>query len=118
MGLHSKSLSIFAACILSAAWVWAGEGSLDREAASAPGRDRFPDADAIILKEVRTVTLDGDGKRTERFYRLVKILTPLGSRWFADPRFPFDEGGGHALQWSQYRHAQGPCQDSRLCHPP
>jgi hypothetical protein len=79
--------AVFAA---GAGAVRAGDAELDRIAAAAPGKDRYPDADAIVLKEARTVTLDGEGKRTERFYRLVKVLTPFGRGRFADPRFPFD----------------------------
>ncbi|GEM_PF-3027193 len=67
------------------------EADLRRLAAEAPDRGDDPDADALVLKETRTIVLDETGKRTETFHRVVKVFTPLGIKRFADPRFPFDE---------------------------
>jgi hypothetical protein len=86
-----STLGDLVATVLWAATLWAADANLDRLAGAAPGRDRFPDADALVLKESRTVTLDESGRKTERFYRLVKILTTQGRKTFADPRFSFDE---------------------------
>ncbi|MHC4600458.1 MAG: DUF3857 domain-containing protein, partial [Planctomycetota bacterium] len=87
-----KQLIWALACLwIGAVPILGRDAELDRIARAAPGRDRFPDADALLLKEVRTVSLDREGKRSERLYRLVKILRPHGQRLFADPRFPFDE---------------------------
>lgn len=69
----------------------AADATLDRIAADAPGPDRYPDADALVLREVRTITLDAEGRKTERTHRLVKVLTPLGIKAYAEQRFPFDE---------------------------
>lgn len=53
------------------------------------GEDRYPNADAVILRQEQTYTLADDRSITLTEHRWIKMLTPRAIRRVADPRISF-----------------------------
>lgn len=56
------------------------------------GADRFPDADAVILRHEQTFTLEDDGSTRAAEHKWVKMLSSRAIRRTADPRIDFRDG--------------------------
>lgn len=60
-------------------------------AQNGPGKDKYPQADAIVALEQDDITLKPDGTVVTKHHSIVKILDPQrGKEKFADLHIPFD----------------------------
>ncbi len=71
------------------------------------GADKYPGADAIILRWEQTWTLDKDGKAHRRDHQWVKLMNtrPIGR--YADPRIDFVDGKDEVIIHTARTHVPG-----------
>ncbi len=69
-----------------------GEEELARLVRSAPPAERYPDADALVLRDERRVQILANGQVRERLHRVVRIHNNRGRDRHADVRVPFRAG--------------------------
>lgn len=85
---HRYAFAAIAALLLSTAGVFATPAPPHAEV----GEDRFPDADAVVLRHEQTFTLDADRTIRVKEHKWIKMLSSRATRRLADPRIDFRDG--------------------------
>jgi hypothetical protein len=83
--------TVFAAALLAAAALAVRAAGLPPQYAGTPTARDYPGADALVLSESRHFTLGPDGRVTEHFRTVQKILTYQGMDEIGDPKIAFNK---------------------------
>ena len=88
IALASAAL-LLQACFFSPTLAGTASGEVLQKLESAGGLDKHPDANAIVVSDMREVRFNEDGTYLDRSYELVKILTETGKKSYGNVSFDY-----------------------------